>query len=127
MSAGDSIGGARAGVGAAACRFACVLWLAALPAPGVIAADATHATNAASTIAAPAGDAFAVDHYTIDGGGGTSSGGSYSVSGTVGQADADPLQPSSGGQFEVSGGFWPAVAPPAPLADPLFANGFEGV
>jgi hypothetical protein len=41
--------------------------------------------------------------YTIDGGGGTSTGGSFSLSGTIGQPDAGTL---SGGTFTLSGGFW---------------------
>jgi len=31
---------------------------------------------------------YAIDWFTIDGGGGTSTGGAYTVSGTVGQPDA---------------------------------------
>ncbi len=42
--------------------------------------------------------------YTIDGGGGTSSGGQYVVMGTTGQADAGVM---SGGDYELLGGFWP--------------------
>ena len=41
---------------------------------------------------------------TIDGGGGTSSGGSYLLSGTIGQPDAAW---SAGGDYELLGGFWP--------------------
>jgi hypothetical protein len=46
---------------------------------------------------------FAIDWYKISGGGGTSSGGPYTVSGTIGQADAATL---SGGNFNLAGGFW---------------------
>ena len=46
---------------------------------------------------------YSIDWYTIDGGGGRSSGGDYSLVGTVGQADAGEM---SGGDFELSGGFW---------------------
>ena len=42
--------------------------------------------------------------YTVDGGGGTSTGGVYSVSGTIGQPDAGG--PMSGGGFSLTGGFW---------------------
>jgi hypothetical protein len=52
----------------------------------------------------------------VDGGGGASTGGVYSVSGTIGQADAGTM---SGGQFTLVGGFWSIVAaiqtPGAPL------------
>jgi hypothetical protein len=41
---------------------------------------------------------------TIDGGGGTSSGGQYKLTGTIGQPDADY---SAGGNYELLGGFWP--------------------
>jgi hypothetical protein len=48
---------------------------------------------------------FSIDWFTIDGGGGASTGGVYSVSGTIGQADANP-QSLTGGNFSVVGGFW---------------------
>ncbi len=44
--------------------------------------------------------------YTIDGGGGTSSGGGFTLSGTIGQPDAGTL---SGGTFTLKGGFWPGA------------------
>jgi hypothetical protein len=47
---------------------------------------------------------YAVDWHTIDGGGGTSTGGVYSVSGTIGQPDAGG--PMTNGQYSVTGGFW---------------------
>jgi len=48
--------------------------------------------------------------YTIDGGGHTwSTGGSYTLGGTVGQPDAGNL---SGGTYTLGGGFWQA-GPPA--------------
>jgi hypothetical protein len=59
---------------------------------------------------------YAIDWSTIDGGGGTSTGGGFTVSGTIGQPDAGTL---SGGGFTLSGGFWGVVAaiqnPPAPF------------
>src|SRR5690348_17454014 len=59
---------------------------------------------------------YTVDWHTIDGGGGTSTGGVYSVSGTIGQPDAGPAM--SGGNFALTGGFWSFSAvqtPGAPL------------
>lgn len=47
---------------------------------------------------------YQIDWYTIDGGGGTSTGGPYTLTGTIGQADAGW---SSGGNYELLGGFWP--------------------
>jgi hypothetical protein len=55
---------------------------------------------------------------TIDGGGGTSTGGVYSVSGTIGQADAGHM---SGGQFTVEGGFWGVIAPIQTPGAPLLS------
>lgn len=56
---------------------------------------------------------FAIDWYTVDGGGGTSTGGSFTLSGTIGQPDAGVM---SGGSFTLSGGFWVGggSAPPNP-------------
>ncbi len=97
-------------------------------------ADADGATALRSTFDAAAlqvtdanltkGTGFAIDHYTIDNGGGTSTGGVFAVSGTIGQPDADPLQPSTGGVFAFTGGFWPIANVAAP-PDAIFANGFE--
>src|SRR6266478_8862259 len=59
---------------------------------------------------------YSIDWSTIDGGGGTSTGGVYSVSGTIGQPDAGHM---SGGNYSVDGGFWGLIAavqtPGAPL------------
>ena len=53
---------------------------------------------------------YSIDWFTIDGGGGTSTGGVYSVSGTIGQPDAGgPLTngPVTGtNHYSVTGGFW---------------------
>jgi hypothetical protein len=50
---------------------------------------------------------YSIDWSTIDGGGGTSTGGVYSVSGTIGQPDAGTM---SGGNYTLQGGFWGIVA-----------------
>jgi len=47
---------------------------------------------------------YSIDWHTIDGGGGTSTGGVFSVSGTIGQPDAGPTM--TNGQYSVTGGFW---------------------
>jgi len=47
---------------------------------------------------------YSIDSFTVDGGGGTSTGGVYSVSGTIGQPDAGG--PMTNGQYSVTGGFW---------------------
>ena len=46
---------------------------------------------------------YEISWYTIDGGGGTISGGSYQLSGTIGQPDAGY---HDGGLYELLGGFW---------------------
>ena len=60
-----------------------------------------------STLLFPAfgfAQSYSIDWSTIDGGGGTSTGGVYSVSGTIGQPDAGG--PMTNGQYSVTGGFW---------------------
>ena len=60
---------------------------------------------------------FSIDWHSIDGGGGTSSGGNFSLSGAIGQPDAN-AQPMMGGAFSLTGGFWSLFAvqtPDAPL------------
>ncbi len=47
---------------------------------------------------------YEIVRHTIDGGGGTSSGGQYVLIGTIGQPDAAY---STGGDYELLGGFWP--------------------
>jgi hypothetical protein len=50
---------------------------------------------------------YSIDWYTIDGGGGTSSGGPYTLTGTIGQPDAGV---HTGGNYTLVGGFWGAFA-----------------
>ncbi len=47
---------------------------------------------------------YEISWYTIDGGGGRSSGGDFTLTGTIGQPDAAY---SRGGNYELLGGFWP--------------------
>lgn len=53
------------------------------------------------------GQSYSIDWFTIDGGGGTSTGGVYSISGTIGQPDAGHM---AGGNFTIDGGFWGIIA-----------------
>jgi hypothetical protein len=53
-------------------------------------------------LAAPSGG-YSIPWWTLDGGGRTSSGDSFSLSGTAGQPDAGVL---SAGAYELTGGFW---------------------
>ena len=59
---------------------------------------------AALPSSAQSGADYDLSWSTIDGGGGTSTGGPYTLTGTIGQPDADW---SEGGEYEVLGGFWP--------------------
>jgi hypothetical protein len=54
---------------------------------------------------------YDISWFTVDGGGGTSSGGAYTLSGTAGQPDAGVL---GGGTYTVTGGFWAGAAGPMP-------------
>jgi len=49
-------------------------------------------------------NSFSINWWTVDGGGGTSTGNDYSLSGTIGQADAH-LEISGSG-FSLAGGYW---------------------
>ena len=53
---------------------------------------------------------FSLDWFSVDGGGGVSTGGVYSVSGTIGQPDAGMM---SGGNFLLQGGFWAGIVVPS--------------
>src|SRR5436189_3631540 len=59
---------------------------------------------------------YSIDWFTIDGGGGTSTGGVYSVSGTIGQPDAGRM---SGGNYTLDGGFWGIIAAVQTPGSPL--------
>ncbi|CAN5822590.1 hypothetical protein BH11PLA1_BH11PLA1_00390 [soil metagenome] len=68
---------------------------------------------------AHAGDDVAIKWYTIDSGGGVSTGGGLTLTGTIGQPDAGRL---TGGTLVLEGGFWPgptaaARCSPADIAD----------
>ena len=51
---------------------------------------------------------YSIDWYKVAGGGGTSTGGVYAVSGTIGQPDAGG--PMSGGSYSLTGGFWSVIS-----------------
>jgi hypothetical protein len=61
---------------------------------------------------------LSIDWFTMDGGGGTSTGGVFAVSGTIGQPDAN-AQPLTGGNFSLVGGFWSLFAVQTPGAPVL--------
>jgi hypothetical protein len=61
---------------------------------------------------------YAIDWYKVAGGGGTSTGSVYSVSGTIGQPNAGG--PMTGGNYSLTGGFWSLFAVQTPGAPTLF-------
>jgi len=67
---------------------------------------------------------YAIDGFTIDGGGGTRSGGTYTLSGTIGQPDAGTL---SGGSYTLQGGFWPGLIVPSTGEAPTLFIQLSGV
>jgi hypothetical protein len=64
--------------------------------------------------AAPACAQFSIPWSTIDGGGGTSTGGGFTLTGTIGQPDAATLV---GGSFQCLGGYWGGAAAPSCFAN----------
>jgi hypothetical protein len=50
------------------------------------------------------GQSYSIDWHVVAGGGGTSTGGDYTLSGTIGQAEAG--ETLSGGAYTLQGGFW---------------------
>jgi hypothetical protein len=64
---------------------------------------------------------YSIPWHTIDGGGGTSTGGVYSVSGTVGQPDAGTM---SGGSYSLAGGFWGIISAVETPGSPLITIRF---
>jgi len=63
------------------------------------------------------GQSYSIDWLKVAGGGGTSTGGTYSVSGTIGQHDAGG--PMTGGNYSLTGGFWALYAVQTPGAPTL--------
>ena len=54
------------------------------------------------------GQSYSIDWYKVSGGGGTSTGGVYAVSGAIGQPDAG--EPMTGGNYSLTGGFWALIS-----------------
>jgi hypothetical protein len=79
-------------------------------------------TAAVAQLTAPAG--FDLSWNTVDGGGGSSTGGAFSISGTIGQPDADDVL--TGVDFELVGGFWPGSVEPVALC-PADIAGDDGL
>src|ERR1019366_2932110 len=67
---------------------------------------------------------YNIDWYKVSGGGGTSTGGTYQVSGTIGQPDASGAM--TGGNYSLTGGFWSLISvvqtAGAPLLTIMYAS-----
>lgn len=84
----------------------------------VTAAVVLMALGASAQVPSPS-----IDWFTIDGGGElVAEGGNWTLSGTIGQADATTTGGLAGGAWSVIGGFWSITADPS---DRLFSDGFE--
>jgi hypothetical protein len=57
------------------------------------------------------GQSYSIDRFAIAGGGGASSGGDFTLNGTIGQPDVGPM---GGGNYSLAGGFWGAIPTPPP-------------
>ena len=62
---------------------------------------------------------YSIDWHKISGGGGTSTGATYQVTGTIGQHDVGGAM--SGGSYSVTGGFWSLISVVQTPGGPLLA------
>lgn len=74
----------------------------------IIAIAILSLTTTVTSSQAQSGGGYDLTWSTIDGGGASSTGGAFSLSGTIGQPDAQVAPVMTGGAFELNGGFWPA-------------------
>lgn len=94
-------------------------WMVAVSVAALFVA-VTGAASAAGPDPPPeAVAADAMDWWSVDGGGGRASGGTWTVVSAIGQFDAGSL---SGGSLDLEGGF---IVADEPGETPLFADGFE--
>jgi hypothetical protein len=84
-------------------QWSCLLLGAVLMVALLLASAAPAAMAQDGDTPAAPGATYSIPWYTVDGGGGTSSAGDYTLSGTAGQYDAGTL---AGGGYTLTGGFW---------------------
>ena len=72
-----------------------------------LAAVALGLFTISAQLSTASAQSYSVDWYKVAGGGGTSTGGTYTVNGTIGQPDASGAM--SGGNYSVTGGFWSLI------------------
>jgi hypothetical protein len=73
-----------------------------------------------TSASAPLAVSYEITWFTIDGGGGESTGGTYTLGGSIGQPDAGVL---TGGGYTLSGGFWSGVGGAYRIYLPLVVKG----
>ena len=76
----------------------------------------------AAFIALAAGP-FGISWWTVDGGGTVSVGGGYTLTGTIGQADAETLR---GGPYTLQGGFWGSGPGGVVAIEDWYQHGYGG-
>ena len=69
-----------------------------------------------ATLVSAAPNAFSLDWWSVDSGGGASQGGDFTLHGPIGQPDAGPRL--TGGDFSLQGGFWGLAMPDSPVIEP---------
>ncbi len=84
------------------------------------------ALNLLIAIGGASAQPFSIDRFTVAGGGGTGTGGTFALSGTVGQHDPIP-QPATGGSFSLKGGFWSAFDVPTPRMPITIFDNIAGI
>lgn len=94
--------------------------IAAALAFGLIGALACVAA-VAQALPPPSGGPYVMRKQVIAGGGQHASGGSYVMTGTLGQVAIDP-NPAAGAAYRLAGGFHNALSP---RTDSMFVDGFE--
>lgn len=77
--------------------------MVAAPEAGATDGDAAPPTSETAATTTAATDAFTLSWWSVDGGGGISSGGTFTLTGTTGQPDAGT---SAGNGQEADGGLW---------------------
>ncbi len=101
-------------------RMAALVAITLLLAQSGHGARALPSTAPGVSVQSAAGDetgstSYDLSWWTVDGGGGANSGGSYTLAGAIGQADAGPTL--SGGNYALVGGFWQREESPEPAPE----------
>jgi hypothetical protein len=79
---------------------------------------------AAMTALSASAQSYSISWYKVAGGGGTSAGGNYSISGTIGQPDASGAM--TGGNYSLTGGFWALISVVQTPGAPTLYISFSG-